>query len=219
MKGNESIRRVYDPNACGPTLTTMGGGHREPKVAIEEGIVKEDLKIPVKVRKHDVDVKGLQKLLRECKSKSNKTNKQIAEETNQPITKVEHWFRTDSSFSIPEADIWFKLKEVIGILSNEFDKQVTEFVEKPGEFEKGNRVYYTHGQSPTLTSASAAEKVFDRQHRIRKLTPLECWRLQGFPEEAFEAAVAAGVSNTQLNSLRRYKEYLILNYINKQVMQ
>lgn len=32
MKGNESIRRVYDPNACGPTLTTMGGGHREPKV-------------------------------------------------------------------------------------------------------------------------------------------------------------------------------------------
>lgn len=36
IKGNESIRRVYSPNACGPTLTTMGGGHREPKIAQTE---------------------------------------------------------------------------------------------------------------------------------------------------------------------------------------
>lgn len=43
MKGNESIRRVYDPNGIAPTLTTMGGGHREPKIAIsEEHTVIED---------------------------------------------------------------------------------------------------------------------------------------------------------------------------------
>ena len=34
--------------------------------------------------------------------------------------------------------------------------------------------------------------------RIRKLTPRECWRLQGFPDEGFDKAVAAGVSNSQL---------------------
>lgn len=34
--------------------------------------------------------------------------------------------------------------------------------------------------------------------RIRKLTPRECWRLQGFPDEKFDKAVAAGVSNSQL---------------------
>lgn len=34
--------------------------------------------------------------------------------------------------------------------------------------------------------------------RIRKLTPRECWRLQGFPDEYFDKAVAAGVSNSQL---------------------
>lgn len=34
--------------------------------------------------------------------------------------------------------------------------------------------------------------------RIRKLTPKECWRLQGFPDEYFDKAKAAGVSNTQL---------------------
>lgn len=33
---------------------------------------------------------------------------------------------------------------------------------------------------------------------IRKLTPLECWRLQGFSDEAFYKAKNAGVSNSQL---------------------
>ena len=33
---------------------------------------------------------------------------------------------------------------------------------------------------------------------IRKLTPLECWRLQGFSDEAFEKAKKAGVSDSQL---------------------
>lgn len=35
-------------------------------------------------------------------------------------------------------------------------------------------------------------------YRIRKLTPKECFRLMGFSDEAFEKAVAAGISNTQL---------------------
>ena len=33
---------------------------------------------------------------------------------------------------------------------------------------------------------------------IRKLTPLECWRLQGFTDEQFNKAKEAGVSNSQL---------------------
>lgn len=34
--------------------------------------------------------------------------------------------------------------------------------------------------------------------RIRKLTPKECFRLMGFPDEAFNAAQSAGISNSQL---------------------
>lgn len=34
--------------------------------------------------------------------------------------------------------------------------------------------------------------------RIRRLTPRECWRLQGFPDECFDKAKAAGISDTQL---------------------
>lgn len=32
LKGNDSIKRVYHPSGKGPTLTTMQGGHREPKI-------------------------------------------------------------------------------------------------------------------------------------------------------------------------------------------
>lgn len=34
IKGHDSIRRVYHLDGKAPTLTTMGGGHREPKVAV-----------------------------------------------------------------------------------------------------------------------------------------------------------------------------------------
>lgn len=34
--------------------------------------------------------------------------------------------------------------------------------------------------------------------KIRKLTPLECWRLQGFSDEQFYKAKVSGVSNSQL---------------------
>lgn len=40
-----------------------------------------------------------------------------------------------------------------------------------------------------------------RHTRIRKLTPKECWRLQGFTDEQHDAVEAAGVSNSQ-----RYKQ-------------
>ena len=37
--------------------------------------------------------------------------------------------------------------------------------------------------------------------RIRKLTPLECWRLMGTSDEDFHKAKAAGISDSQLYKL------------------
>jgi DNA-cytosine methyltransferase len=36
LKGYDIIKRVYSPDGKAPTLTTMGGGHREPKVAVDD---------------------------------------------------------------------------------------------------------------------------------------------------------------------------------------
>jgi DNA (cytosine-5)-methyltransferase 1/DNA (cytosine-5)-methyltransferase 3A len=37
LNGNQSIKRVYAAEGKAPTLTTMGGGHREPKVLVKGG--------------------------------------------------------------------------------------------------------------------------------------------------------------------------------------
>jgi len=113
----------------------------------------------VKVRKHEVEINSLQYLLREMKKESSKTNKQIAEETNTPITKAEHWFRTDSSFAIPSDEIWLKLKEVLGIETDVFDKQIMEFEYRDGVYESKQRVYSENGKSPTLTAGNKEQYI------------------------------------------------------------
>ena len=113
----------------------------------------------VKVRKHEVDITALQYLLREMKAESKKTNRQIAEETNLPITKVEHWFRTDSSFAIPSDDVWLKLKEVLNIQTEVFDKPIMDFEYRDGVFESTQRVYGDHGKSPTLTASNSDQLI------------------------------------------------------------
>lgn len=65
-----------------------------------------------------------------------------------------------------------------------------------------NRVYGTDGQAPTIHTmqgGSREPKILDPETgRIRKVTPLECWRLQDFTDEQFVKARAAGVSDSQL---------------------
>jgi DNA (cytosine-5)-methyltransferase 1 len=46
--------------------------------------------------------------------------------------------------------------------------------------------------------APSGNKEAKRAYRIRRLTPLETFRLQGFPDEFFHRAKAAGVSDSQL---------------------
>ena len=123
----------------------------------------------VKVRKHKVDILLLQQALRTYKQNSKKTNKQIADETNMPITKVEHWFRTDSSFAIPSDDIWFKLKEVLGFTSSVFDKQIMEFEYRDGVFESTQRVYSDHGKSPTLTASNKEQMIETKPQQVGKI--------------------------------------------------
>ena len=65
-----------------------------------------------------------------------------------------------------------------------------------------NKTTDKSGLSPTLTTRPEGFKtaillVVDRL-RVRKLTPLECWRLQGFTDDQFYKAKNSGVSNSQL---------------------
>lgn len=106
--------------------------------------------MPTKVRKYDVDKEKLKTLL---KAHKNKSISEIAEELNIPKTQVEHWFRRDKYFSIPEPELWFKLKELLNIQTDEFDESITTFIEADSTFDSKNRIYYGD-VSATLTTNS-----------------------------------------------------------------
>lgn len=188
MKGIDQLKRIYSADGLSLTISTCGG-NTEPKIITH--IVSQN----VSVRKYNVDTERLVKVLREHKEKIKITNKQLAEKLDIPVTQIEHYFRQDDSFAIPEPSIWLNFKKILRIETNEFDESIMTFEEKEGIYEKANRVYDDEGIAPTLTQQ---EEKIKSNYRIRKLTPLECWRLMGFDDEDFDKAQAVPTSNTQL---------------------
>lgn len=69
----------------------------------------------------------------------------------------------------------------------------------PGNHDQNSRVYDPDGLAPTLSTMQGGgqEPKIMQNFRIRKLTPRECWRLQGFPDWAFDKAQEVN-SNSQL---------------------
>ena len=143
LKGYDIIKRVYSENGKSPTLTTMGGGHREPKVAVKGGAIRARSK----------DSKGKHVGWKETKPK------QVLE-----IRK------DDKSNSLTSAT-----KDSVA---------VSKIRNKSKTVRSGGRLSYDRHEWDSV----------DELH-WRKLTPLECERLQTFPDNYTE-----GVSNTQ-----RYK--------------
>jgi DNA (cytosine-5)-methyltransferase 1 len=116
IKGHDAIKRVYSVEGIAPTLTTMGGGHREPK---------------------------------------------IAEEIRPVLTP-----------------------------------------DRPNKRQNGRRFKEDGEEAFTLTSIDRHGVAIGKypRYRIRKLTPLECFRLQGFSDSVHQQLVDVGISDSQ-----RYK--------------
>jgi len=106
----------------------------------------------VKKRVHTCDHKELSEFLRESKKAASATVKDISEKLGKPQSEVEHWFRTDKYFAPPTDDIWFDLKEMLGIETDKYDAYLTEFEWVDGVFEMDKRAYDESGLSSTLTT-------------------------------------------------------------------
>lgn len=145
----------------------------------------------VSVRKHYIDKKDLVTFLREHK---NITINEITDYCKVPKTMVEHWFRTDASFSIPQPEHWDILKKCINIKDTRYDKAITEFEVKSNTFDMAKRIYHIDGKHPTLTTltGSGQRKTITDGKDMFYLTPIHCERLQTVSDDYTE-----GVSNTQ----------------------
>ena len=147
---------------------------REDKILMS----KSDFK--VKVRKNYIDKKELALFLRSYKTK---TINEISVFCNAPKTMVEHWFRTDNSFSIPDAEYWFKLKECLKIEDCKYDKAVTEFELKNNSFDMAKRIYHIDGKHPTLTTLTGGgqRKTITDGNEMFYLNSEHCEKLQTVP--------------------------------------
>ena len=154
--GNPQVTRVYDINGISPTLKTMQGGGREPKIVIP-------VLTPDRVEKRQ-------------NGRRFKTN-------GEPM------------FTITTQDRH-------GVLVKEATKQGYAVADV------GDSINFSHPNSKTrrgrvgkniantlLTSDKQGVVLSD--YKIRKLTPRECWRLQGFPDWMFDKAQEVN-SNSQL---------------------
>lgn len=159
---NSQAMRAYYQDGLSPTLPASNGGGNKSQVVLRNKaeIIRVDIPQIVKVRKYHVNCELLCECLRDHKFSSGFNNKEIAEKLNVPTTKVEHWFRQDKHFAIPEPEIWLKLKSLLNITTTEFDESIMTFEEKVGSYEKSERHYFADGISPTLTSTMAgSEKI------------------------------------------------------------
>lgn len=188
--GNPETGRVYSPWGISPTLNTMGGGDREPKIA--EGILNHEEKVTFKDESNAVDKnywKGIDKHGQRthiCEPVHTPDFTEKDENMKSPIGSED-----GSMFTVDGTSIHGVLERV-----DERGKiRVNRNDEKKSEIQ---------GYSAFLPTADYVDlvdnhdkNVFDRGLRIRKLTPKECWRLQGFPDWAFERAEEVN-SDTQL---------------------
>ncbi|MGG0793159.1 DNA (cytosine-5-)-methyltransferase [Brevibacillus laterosporus] len=154
MKGNESIRRVDSAEGISPTLTTMGGGHREPKVLTE---------FP---QQYSYEGEGVSYCL------------------------DANYAKGTSPGDVGKGRRTHLVEEVRPVLTPD----------RTEKRQNGRRFKEDGEPAFTLTAQDkhgVAIGNFPRYH-IRKLTPLECFRLQGFPDVYYHALKSAGISDTQL---------------------
>ena len=86
------------------------------------------------------------------------------------------------------------------------DKKYNDFIENKGYFPEMFNPYHTKEVgdiAPTQTTqcastTSSSTICINNGARVRKLTPLECWRLMSFDDEDFYKAQSTGNSNSQL---------------------
>lgn len=175
---HEQSNRIYSEDGICPTIMagerkSCTGGYASPKIMVNTNkIIRDIIPQKVRVRKYEVDVIALKELLRESKKSSGLTNRDISNKLNQPKTLVDHWFRNDNCFSIPDEDIWFDLKKLLNIQTDKFDKSIMTFEIRDGIFDKANRVYDSNGIAPTLTCVGAENeryKVYEDMNEIIRL--------------------------------------------------
>lgn len=172
-KGTGFAGNVWDNNSVLPTLTTMQGGNRQPMTIVNIKQATKQGYIPCEVG-GVADLSFPDSTTRRGRVQDNGQVCPTLMAGTQYICKIE----------IQDS------KKLIG------NKDCV--IQKVGD--RGTNKYNTKEISNTLPANPMSDRgqlLFQGDYRIRKLTPLECWRLMGFSDDDFNKAATVN-SNTQL---------------------
>ena len=176
INGYDIIKRVYSEDGKSPTLTTMGGGHREPKVAVtsyKEVRTKEAKEERKRIRKET------------GKDHTPFRAKELVPREDGKVGTLTPSLNKDHTISVKGGALRARSK-------NKEGKNVEWKKTKPQQMLELRK----DDKSNSLTSSTKDSlAVKEEELTWRKLTPLECERLQTVPDN-----YTAAVSNTQ-----RYK--------------
>ena len=162
----DSTNRFYDVNGISPCLNTMQGGDREPKIAVVGNVNPSGSGMNGQVYSSN----GLAPTLTTNKGEGAKIAIPVLTPDRAEKRQNGRRFKDDG-------------EEMFTLTAQ--DKHGIAIIQKSRGYNDGG-IYKV---APTVTYNSWHENNFLKDSiRIRKLTPRECWRLQGFPDWAFDKA-------------------------------
>ena len=179
IKGHDCIKRVYSTDKIAPTLTTMGGGNTEPKILIPQATKKGYI---------EMDLPGVCDLsyptskTRRGRVQENGKVSPTLTASNQDICYIEY---NGETVNLP------------CIVASRGRNPENPSDRTPGASTEQRLEFNTKGTSNTITTVQKDTYLLERNYRIRKLTPRECFRLMGMREDNIDKIQQAGISNTQ----------------------
>ena len=177
IKGQDCIKRAYGTDKIAPTLTTMQGGMREPKIL-------EDLDFVGGIG--DKDWAGDGKKL----SRNYPQGNRVYSDKGIACSQTSNGGGLGGSTGL-------YLVNLPCIAASRGRNPENPSSREAGLPTEQRLEFNTKGTSNTITTVQKDNYVVERTCRIRKLTPRECFRLMGMRDDDIDKIQAAGISNTQ----------------------
>lgn len=175
---NPQCGRVYDSNAISPTINTCQGGQKQPKIVTAAILTPKRTEYGKQTRKayESGEIKESRHNMTELEPRADEISNTLttAQKDNMVLIKQ----ATKKGYAECECG---------GIADLSFPNSKT----------RRGRVQDSGNTCPTITAESNGLCRIEKRYRIRRLTPLECWRLMSFSDEDFHRAKAVN-SNSQL---------------------
>ena len=177
IKGQDCIKRVYGTDKIAPTLTSMQGGLREPKILELPCIAASRGRNPENPNDRTTGAPTEQRLEFNTKGISN------------TITTVQK----DNYVVEKPSILRYERTEYGKLIRKQYEKgEIKEKISNMRELKPRQ-----DDISNTITTVQKDNYLLDLNCRIRKLTPRECFRLMGLKEDDIDKIQQAGISNTQ----------------------